>query len=503
MPTEIERILAKDHWTGDDVGRAIILSLIHSYRDTLAARPETTLFDAAQLRTMVASLKTREQTTRYNRYTGLNHWISINQPIAMFHYQKADSEIMRIMSVLSTASAAEDTHRYIEQLPAIVTPRQLDEAQAARVQALLDGEGPSVAQLITLATGHYLRKLAESPRKANPLGAVRKAYRRAPVTHPAFLPAREPPEDETLEEATRHVTARAQAIMDGVPPPDEDKAPPPGGLTKWDVIVSGVYVKAPPEALADELPALCEAMLAEIEAKLPEAAGLPALAGLPVGAWAQTHADPRVLYEADAFGYRAWVHSDAAVFAGDARAVANGVAVLRPGSPHVDPDTGQYTPPDIASPLATIGLEQFTPANPDYRQRIEALEASYQAIADTYYYVLGFDRAVELIAAFIDIPDFVVFRMGAPVLSERINAMNLYVPLLYMGIHDRYYADEAAKAQKLALLRERFAPVDLSALVIPDGAVAAAQAMLEDNMRAFEAQDGVFTRTLCIRGEGA
>lgn len=448
MAKDIKSILAKKTWTGDEVGKAIILSLIHSYQDTLAGKPETTLFSATKLKAMVGSLKTKEQIARYNRYVGLNNWISINQPIAMNHQQRAGSEVRRLLSLVSTQVAVEDALRAFSRLPEIMTQRQYD----ARVRARLrDGEGFDVLALIALATAYYLDKLESEPRKANPLKAVKKLYQRAA--------------------ATDH----------------------PDGGTKWAAIEAGDLfarydaVKNRTEAaraFVAEYPALADAMRVAVGQE-----------GLDAGAWAATITPYRTLYDEDRFGYRD-------TLARDATDAAGGIAILRPGSPGIDPRTGYYTYPDAAEdPLAALGVGQLTQANPGHSQSIDEVVGAREAIADAYYYVLGFDEAVRMVAEAIEIPDFTIFALHAPALAAHIETLNGALTMLPAYIAETPQRDETARAQKLAACRDYLQPIDLTRLVIPEDAKTAARAMLDDNLRAFETQDGVFTRTLCIRSE--
>jgi len=328
MEDHIRTLLSKKSWTGDEVGRAIILSLIDAYKQTSqgAAAPKG-LFTAAQLTTMVRSLRDKEQGTRYHRYIGLNNWISQNNAIAVSYYEQVRGELNRLLTILSTARAIEDEAMYMEQLPLIMTQKQYDEIQA----------------------------------------------------------------------------------------------------------------------------------------------------------------DPNRLE-------------------GNKRALFNGIAIFKPSdelnrNPYID-ERGHYTEWDHETNLSLIcGLEQFSPRNRDYAHNTALLKATRKTILDGYYFLLGYDAAVDLIAEYIGLPEFSIFRIGKEVLAERINALDDLALRLHEQVKETDYRDKDAKKTKLQIVADYFAPLALNALALPEKNIAQAKALLNENMRAFEVQDGVFLRILTKREE--
>ena len=326
MAINIDALLSKKSWTGDEVGKAIILSLIDAYKQTLQGRTTPKeLFTAAQLRTMVHSLKDKEQGTRYNRYIGLNNWISQNNAVSRAYYEQARGEVNRLLTIITTAHATEDEYRYIEKLPTIMTQKQYDDSR-------LQG------------------------------------------------------------------------------------------------------------------------------------------------------------------------------FVGNERAILNGIAILRPSdtlnhSSCIDA-RGYYTEPERVNNISLVcGIEQFTLLNAEYVDNIEQLEVSRKTILDSYYYLMGYDKAVELVAEHIDLPDFTIFKTGKEDISGRINAMNNLAIMLYRQVKDTDYRDKGAKEIKLQVLKDYFQPLEWKGLAIPEEAIAKAKALLHNNMKAFEIQDGVFLGLLTNREE--
>lgn len=544
MATDIKHLLAKKSWTGDDAGRAITMSLVHSYQDTLAGRPETTLFTVEHLKLMVGALKTREELTRYNRYVGLNNWISINHPNALNMYLRADNSLSRISAILTEITALEDGYDLLEQVPAIVTQKQYDEIKAARVEEqLADEHSLSVFELVSRALSYFLRQLAQSPHRANPLKAVRTLYSKQPLTSPLILGRYNEITSHgyfVLEDGTRteeisrewlnaaQIQRLSQSIDAMEATRDVETFPaewypyeePPEGLTKWDAIALDKLPDFYREALRDsqckpkvyaheaadfvaEFPELAQALLRAIDARCFD--GAEGVAALPPEKWQASTFSPRMLYDLDFFGFKAEIESDENIFQGNRRAEA-GVAILRPGRRAlIDEKNGWYIEPQSLreGPFAAIGLGQFTPANPNYIRSRQEMRESFDSIVEAYYYVLGFDQAVEMIAKHIDIPDFTIFKLHTDSLSERIEMINRIVPLIYERVRQAEYANPQAEQDSLAALRECFPSINVQNIAIPQAAIDKAQEMLDDNLRAFAAQDGIFTNTLCVRGEEA
>lgn len=495
MLDSIQLLLEKKNWTGDDVGKAIIYSAIDSYGQTLQgeANPRE-LFSSGRLRQMVSAIKGQDQLRRYNRYVGLNNWLAQYHAVALAYYQQVDGEINRLLGIVATAAAVEDEYKYIERLPVIMTQKQYDEIKARRIeeQLRLDGQ-QSVFALIGSAVSYFIDRLRREPKKPNPVRRIKKIYQGERVKSVRVLRAMEKGED--------------------------------GEVSKWDALAIGDLFECYPAMLGEsgdveeadyiaqaedfkaEFPELLDAVAKEIDRRFFE--GLEGVAELPIKKWRSVSFTVRELYDLDFFGLRERIESDTAVFDGDKRILMNGVAILKPSglfsgtfeeSPLID-ERGHYVEPERLSGLGAVcGLEQFTAANEEYRENIERLERGRSIIEDGYYYLLGYDRAIDLIAGYIGIQEFTVFKMGPETIAGRIEALNNLTALMYARAQR---ADYGGPDAKLDVLREYFRPIRWSEFAIPEDAVAQARELLNDNMKAFEAQDGVFINLLATRREGA
>lgn len=190
---DIQNLLKKKEWTGEEVGKAIILNMMHNYKQTMqGVVSPTVLFSQAQISTMINSITDRVQGQLYNRYVGLNNWISQNHAIATARYEQVRGEINRLLLIISTAAAAEDEYKYIEKLPAIMTQKQYDEIRAKRIEEqLTDENGEELAydvfNLIDFAVKYFVMLLQTEPQKTNPLKPIKKKYQTEPIKSQRIL----------------------------------------------------------------------------------------------------------------------------------------------------------------------------------------------------------------------------------------------------------------------------------------------------------------------------
>lgn len=303
---------------------------------------------------------------------------------------------------------------------------------------------------------------------------------------------------------------------------------PPTDLTKWDIIEQELLLEFYPASLDGEDPytesnfnasmedfkkefsELVNAMLSDMDKRYFKGDKVQA-SKLPVKEWATTLISWRRLYELDFYGERAEAESDTSIFNGNKRALFNGVAIVRPSdilnkSRRID-EQGYYIEPEIQSSLENFSLEAFFTEAEDYATNIEVMETSRETFLDSYYFIIGYNYAIDRIAAVYDVPELEVFKMSIEELSDRIDAFNALVPVLYRRIKDTDYSDKELQAKKLQVLKDYFQPVEYKALAIPEDHKKQIEELLED-FKAFKPENADrFYNLLCTRpkteGEGA
>ena len=183
---DIKKLLNKRGWTGRELGILEVTNMAVMFREALAGQEPKGIVSQAQLQKMINGIKEREQGVVYNGYISIHEWLSLKYNIAQTQFQQAQLQYRTIEHYVSQAILSEDVYQYVEQLPAIMTQKQLDDLRAERLEAYFkteDGEElySNIFNLVERAISFYLRKLREEPAKHNPLKAIRKKYVSQPV----------------------------------------------------------------------------------------------------------------------------------------------------------------------------------------------------------------------------------------------------------------------------------------------------------------------------------
>lgn len=196
MAFDINRLLKKKGWTGEETGKALIYSLVNDYKQTLAGSTDLKpLFPSERIREMLHGFRaSASDIETYNRYIELQNWIKQYQAVANAYFQRFQSSINEFIAVVRSAETAENEYRYIERLPRIMTQKQYDALKAKRIEETLDPDGDgtdaigdSLLYLIFRAVDYFALQLEREPKKANPLKAVKKRYQKQPETNPAII----------------------------------------------------------------------------------------------------------------------------------------------------------------------------------------------------------------------------------------------------------------------------------------------------------------------------
>lgn len=183
---DIKRLLNKKGWTGRELGILELTNMAIMFRQALEGKEPQPLVEQAQFRKMINTITDSKQGRIYNGYISIHEWLSIRYNIAQTQLQQAQLQYRTLSGYITDAILAEDVYRYIEQLPAIMTEKQYQDAREAGLKKWLTDEdgterGDSLPALIERGILFYTRQLQKAPAKANPLKAIRKKYINQPV----------------------------------------------------------------------------------------------------------------------------------------------------------------------------------------------------------------------------------------------------------------------------------------------------------------------------------
>lgn len=354
------------------------------------------------------------------------------------------------------------------------------------------------------------------------MGQALKEMHEAELIQPGFMGI-------TAEEiATQRLIDRANIIYNGGTNWDADKAQekkdyeaglampakfvlydePPADLTKWDFLsdscaVYEVYssslggmAETPDEYIAEaedfiaEFKELVELLLKDIDSKFFK--GEPGLSALPVEKWETTVFDWEQLYEKDFYGFRAETDRTDIIWDGNWRAQTNGIAILKPTSfseKRLD-ENGYYVPPQIRKTLNEHSLESFFSDADGYADRADEIEEGREALLDSYYFIMGYNTAIDMIASFYEVPELSAFKLNLEGITTKIDALNSLVPMLYMRIKDTQYEDQELKERKLQVLKDFFPPLDYKSLTIPQENIDRVKQLFED-FQAFKGEESI------------
>lgn len=330
------------------------------------------------------------------------------------------------------------------------------------------------------------------------------------------------------ERATQRLIDRANIIYNGGTNWDADEAQekkdyetglaapakfvlydkPPADLTKWDFLSDSCAVyevysaslggmsETPGEYIAEaedfiaEFKELVELLLKDIDSKFCK--GNPGLSALPVEKWGTTVFGWEQLYEKDFYGFRAETDQPDIIWDGNRRAQMNGIAILKPTSfseKRLD-ENGYYVPPQIRKTLNEHSLEAFFSDADGYADRADEIEEGREALLDSYYFIMGYNTAIDMIASHYDVPELSAFKLDLEGITAKIDAINSIVPMLYLRIKETQYEDQELKERKLQVLKDFFPPLDYKSSTIPQDNIDRVKQLFE-GFQAFKGEESI------------
>ena len=296
---------------------------------------------------------------------------------------------------------------------------------------------------------------------------------------------------------------------------------PPEDLNKWEILQTGdlfnyyrsLEAKSPEGEELDNDEDYIQATIADIEAFKAEfpkvfTAVLKDMKNYmgdtvdtPIEEWATTMFSWADLHRIGFYDFDNTYLDDVALYAGSRRMIINGVAVLQQGSftEHSIDSNGYYKAPNITAELMPLSLSALFTDYPNYAREAQEMEDARETLLDSYYYMLGFNKAIELTAKYFDVPQLEVFKFDTARMADRMEAFNTLSAMLYSEIQGHEYEDEELKAKKLEVLKDFFYPIGYEELTIPQENIDKVIELF-DGYTAFK--DANITDLLCRR-EGA
>lgn len=297
---------------------------------------------------------------------------------------------------------------------------------------------------------------------------------------------------------------------------------PPKDLNKWEILQAGDYyqyyrsldnltlegehldsteewVEAQIEdakALKAEFPEVVDAVLKDISQNY-----ISGVEDIPIEEWTDYTVSWADLHKLGFYDFDSTYLDDVSIFNGNRRACLNGVAILQKGTfnAHSIDSNGYYIQPNVLGGLEPYSLGSLFTDYSNYAENAKMLEDARETLLDSYYFLLGFNTAIDLIGKYFGVPQLEVFKFDAPRMAVRMDAFNETTAMLYKDIKDREYEDEELKTKKLEVLHNFFYPLGHEELTIPQENIDKVIELF-DGYEAFK--DANITDLLCRR-EGA
>lgn len=209
------------------------------------------------------------------------------------------------------------------------------------------------------------------------------------------------------------------------------------------------------------------------------------------------------LYKMDFYHFKkTYIDTDTNYFNGNRRALFNGVALLRPSdllnkSRCIDED-GNYIQPQLPNTFIELSIEALFTDSEYYASVSEDVMLERQYLLDSYYYLQGYNKAIDIIIELFDFPEFEVVKARTDYLAKRIEALNGLFLMLYRKIKNIDYEDEELKQKKLEVLKDFFYKLDYEKETPPEDKVEYATRLIKD-FSAFKDKTVEFITALCYK----
>ena len=546
---DIKKLLRKKRWTGKELGQLEVSNMCHMWSQQMQGKTPTPLIDHEKFLEMLNTIDDSEQGKIYNNYLKIHRWLNIAYNITSGQEQQAQSNIKTLLKYIEVSQAVEDIYAYIDKLPVVMTEKQYSDFVEKRKNELLHIDSSvNLFKMFELAINGLVQQLEKNPRKANPLKSIKPILEKKLVKDPRLVnlwnkvsndgyytidKTGERSDQMSPEEWHKAISPSevagieiAKATLRGASEEEIKKLydktttfhlySPPIDLNYWDILADGNlfeyyqslaseekndnenpnndYTQAVTDdilAFKNDFPEVFDAVLKDMRKYIGDAVDTP------IEKWAETVFNRNEIAESNYYDFNAFRLDDYSVFENQ-RARHNGVAILKENCfNHFDLDErGYYKAPDVLCSIKTLSLEAFFTDSPDYADKAEAIENDRGTLIDSYYFMIGFNKALELIADHFDIPMLDVFKFDTDLMADRIESLDSLAAMLYKKIKDRNYEDKELQKKKLEVLRKFFSPIDCKKMVIPQATIEEAKKSLNDS-NIFN--DSNLTQLLCLR----
>lgn len=530
----IEKLLNKKGWKGAELGRLEIYNALYAYGMALQGSPDPKgVVTPAEFKKMLDTLKDPQEIRDYNNYICLHEWVlkQVNQAHA--HQQQALLHFQTLFKFLICAKATEQTYQYIEQLPHIITEKQLEDRKEEIKAPYFTGKLElSVANLIAWAVVFLIDDYKSNPRKKSVLKPLKKVLEAQTITsrhilssynevwgNGAFiLPSGKRSDAISVEEwleaveptlaelerkyqdgklTTVELVSAKSSIENAYSSAEKELAPygfvwkydeAPESLNKWAVTTEDEFIEsfyqgltADPvtaeqeqrealEAFKEENPELLEASLGYMESYFK------GISSMPYEDWTKPLYSWKDLYSTGFAGFTEADFDDPLrLWDGNYRAVNNGIAIYQPTafSKRWIDEKGHYKAPELTKELEPLMLDALFTESEYYADAIDTIDGARELLLDSYYFLLGYNKILDLIEELLEVEGLGVLHVRANGLEAKAEQFNFISKSLYRMIQNTVYEEKFLREKKLEVLEQFFKPLHFEELQLPEEAIEA------------------------------
>lgn len=451
----------KKVWNGEETARAEMCNWAFAHycevTNTVAELP----FSDDEINKHLSSLTEKEYYI-YRKYIRLQDWVTKAWLSMQTYEQNSQCYYFRLLNRINYIKAGEDLHKYLSELPVIVTQKQYDDLSKKKRQLAFQFNGKrkmNAFEIVTMVIEELVIQLNENGSSA--IAQFKDSYQEQHITDSY---------------------ARVQLHALGL---SED-------ITKWNYITSPLILHAlaldgdedDVDAFRSEFPEVIEAAIQDIKENYPNI-DLTKLITAPAIDWINFSINWNSLYEINFYNMKkAYGGNDLNLFNGDHR-IYNGVAILREsdsthGVANCIDDKGYYCPPDLPESFTELSIEALFPESDTQKAIATSIEVDRQRMLDSLYVVNGFQKSLDLIVEIHGLEDYEVFNTHAHVLRSLITELNRRFELTYNQVKTSHYVDGERQEKALQALKDYFYRADFEAEVAPEENVKRAREIIKD-----------------------
>ena len=121
----IDRLLKKKGWTGEELGRLELANTLNMFSQSLQGIQEPVpIVSKADFRKMLDTITDPIEGRIYNGYISIHEWFSTAYTYATANEQQAHLNFNKLMTTITNAITAESVYKYVSELPLIMTEKQ-------------------------------------------------------------------------------------------------------------------------------------------------------------------------------------------------------------------------------------------------------------------------------------------------------------------------------------------------------------------------------------------